>query len=97
MPVLARLLMVWVEGNREVRDETGLTGSFEVTLTWTPDRISRQPLDASPDIGRAIEAIDPHGPSLFTAVREQLGLKLEPAKRSIDVVVIDGADHPSEN
>jgi uncharacterized protein (TIGR03435 family) len=46
MPVLARLLMVWDQDRREIRDETGLTGSFEATLLWTPDRV------APPAIGR---------------------------------------------
>jgi uncharacterized protein (TIGR03435 family) len=95
MPVLARLLMLWVEGRREVRDETGLTGSFEVTLNWTPDRVPQQPLDAPPEIGRAVAAIDPNGPSLLTAVQEQLGLKLESIKGPVDVVVIDHVEQPT--
>jgi uncharacterized protein (TIGR03435 family) len=89
------LLMLWVEGRREVRDETGLTGSFEVTLNWTPDRFPQQPLDAPPEIGRAVAAIDPNGPSLLTAVQEQLGLKLESIKGPVDVVVIDHVEQPT--
>lgn len=95
MPVLARLLMLWVEGRREVRDQTGLQGSFQVTLTWTPDRISRQPLDAPAEIGGAIAAIDPHGPSLLTALQEQLGLKLDARKEQVEVVMIDHAEEPT--
>jgi uncharacterized protein (TIGR03435 family) len=95
MPVLARYLMFSVEGRREVRDETGLTGSFEVRLNWTPDRVQQQPLDAPSEIGRAVAAIDPNGPSLLTAVQEQLGLKLEPTKRPVDAVVIDHVEQPT--
>ena len=77
MAELAGTLAVWADG-RDVRDRTGLTGTFDVDLTWTPDRLGPLPLNAPPDLVRAREAIDPNGPSLFTAVQEQLGLKLEP-------------------
>ena len=67
-----------------VVDETGLTGRFEVKLIWTPDD---RPV---PD--------DQRGPSVFTAVQEQLGLKLEPRKGPMDVMIIDHAEKvPVEN
>ncbi len=97
MPMLARLLRLWVEGFREVRDETGLTGSFEVALNWTPDLIGRQPADAPLEIGRAPVVIDPNGPSLFTAVQEQLGLKLASQRGQVEVVVVDHAEQPTDN
>jgi uncharacterized protein (TIGR03435 family) len=65
--------------DRIVIDKTGLTGEYEIELTWAPD--------GQPDAG----------PSIFTAVQEQLGLKLEPAKAPLDVVVIDHLERPSEN
>ena len=96
MAQLAGTLGLWVDG-REVRDRTGLTGAFDVDLTWTPDRLGPLPLNAPPELVRAREAIDPNGPSLFTAVQEQLGLKLEPKKDKVDVLVIDRIEHPTED
>jgi uncharacterized protein (TIGR03435 family) len=95
MPVLARLLMVWDESRREVRDETGLQGSFEVALLWTPDRVAPLQNDAPADVARAVAGIDPNGASLNTALQEQLGLKLEPRKEPIQVLVVDRAEKPS--
>jgi uncharacterized protein (TIGR03435 family) len=85
LPNLVRMLSSTVE--RVVRDRTGLTGTFDVELRWAPDRVapgdavSASPLDDQP--------------SIFTAVQEQLGLRLESTKEAMDVVVIDGAMHPT--
>jgi len=67
---------------RVVIDKTGLTGVYDVDLTWA--------WHDEPGSGD-------NGPSIFTALQEQLGLKLEPAKAPIDVVVIDHIERPSEN
>jgi uncharacterized protein (TIGR03435 family) len=80
-----------VRQERLVFDRTGLAGRFAFHLVWTPDRI---PTEAPPP---GIPPIDPNGPSLFTALQEQLGLKLEPAKRSVDVLVIDSIERPTED
>lgn len=79
------------ELNRKVFDRTGLNGLFNVRLTWTPDPLPPGPLppDAPP--------IDPNGPSLFTAVQEQLGLTLESTTGPVDVVVIDSVERPEPN
>jgi uncharacterized protein (TIGR03435 family) len=69
---------------RQVVDRTSLTGAFDVDLEWTPDSSGAAP---SPNA----EA------SIFTAIQEQLGLKLEPSIASLDVVVIDSAERPVEN
>jgi uncharacterized protein (TIGR03435 family) len=65
-----------------VVDKTGLTDTYDITLRWSPAEVGSS--DASL-------------PSLFTALREQLGLKLEYNKNPIDVVVIDHIDKPSAN
>jgi uncharacterized protein (TIGR03435 family) len=63
---------------RLVIDKTGITGEYDIDLTWARDS-------------------DSEGPSIFTALEEQLGLKLETAKAMADVVVIDHIERPSEN
>jgi len=74
---------------RFVVDRTGLTGNWEFELTYTPEIRGNAPAgaDAPP--------IDANGPSLFTAVQEQLGLKLEATKGPVDVVVIDSIEKPA--
>jgi uncharacterized protein (TIGR03435 family) len=69
---------------RPVLDKTGLRGSYDFTLSWTPDY-------GGPP------APDSNGVGLFTAIQEQLGLKLEPQKAPIQILVIDHAEKPSEN
>ena len=75
MTMLATLLARF-ELHGIVLDQTGLKGTYSVDLEWTP---ANAPVDATP------------GPSLFTAVQEQLGLKLEARKGPVDVMVIDSA------
>jgi uncharacterized protein (TIGR03435 family) len=71
-----------------VLDKTGLTGKYDIKLEWARD--------TGPSVGNAT-ADNASGPSIFTAVQEQLGLKLQPAKAPVDVIVIDHVEHPSEN
>ncbi len=72
-----------------VIDLTGLPGRYEVNLQWTPDANRPTPLDDDLSAAR---------PSLFTAVQEQLGLRLESRKGPLDVLVVDHAEQmPSEN
>jgi len=68
---------------RLVIDRTNLTGRYDIRLQWMPDESAAQPGES--------------GPSLFTAVREQLGLRLEPAKAPVEVLVIDHAEKPTAN
>jgi bla regulator protein BlaR1 len=87
---LASSLSMFV--GRVVLDRTGLTGPFDINLTWTPDQMPQRPPGA-PDP----PPLDPSGPSIFTAVQEQLGLKLDSQRGPVDVLVIDRAEHPSPN
>ena len=78
--------------DRPVVDKTGLAGKFDFDLNWTPDATQFAGLNIHASPGD-----DPKAwPDLFTAVQTQLGLKLEPAKASIEVFVVDGAEKPSE-
>jgi uncharacterized protein (TIGR03435 family) len=81
---------------RIVVDKTGLDGSWDLNLTWTPDNMPQRPPGA-PDPQINGVPIDPNGPSLFTAVVEQLGLKLDSQKGPVKVLVIDKAEKPVEN
>jgi uncharacterized protein (TIGR03435 family) len=74
---------------RFVIDKTGLTDRFDFNLGWTPDRL---PTTAPPP---GIPPVDPNGPTLVTALQEQLGLKVKPAKGPVDVLVIDSVEHPT--
>lgn len=87
--------------NRPVTDETHLTGSYNFTLMWTPGQeegglsaiIARLP----PDVQAQIPGVDPNGPSIFTALQEQLGLRLDARKVPAEIYVIDQVLKPSEN
>lgn len=73
---------------RMVFDRTELVGKFDVDLQWTPEQAQRPgDLDLPPS--------DLNGPSIFTAVREQLGLKLESVKGPVEVLVIDSVEQPT--
>jgi uncharacterized protein (TIGR03435 family) len=66
---------------RVVVNKTGLDGGYDFTLDYAPD-------GADPSDTR---------PSIFTALEEQLGLKLEPARGPVDVIVVDHIERPTEN
>ena len=78
-----------------MRDRTGLAGYFDLDLRWTPERSTAGPFDAPRPTVPA--AVDTTGPSLFTALQEQLGLKLESSKDLVDILVIDHAEKPTED
>jgi uncharacterized protein (TIGR03435 family) len=89
MTALAMNLSIWV--NRVVLDRTGLTGDFDLDLHWTPDQLP----PGFPPPGIVMPPVDPNGPSIFTALQEQLGLKLESARGPVEVLVIDHAERPT--
>jgi uncharacterized protein (TIGR03435 family) len=80
-----RSLASTLEGqvHRTVIDKTGLAGSYDLTLKWSPEDDPNPQTDSPP--------------SIFTALQEQLGLKLQPAKGPVETLVVDHAEMPSEN
>ena len=80
---------------RIVLDRTGLAGTYDIELTWTPDQMPRPAGDGPPPQINGV-AIDPNGPSLFTAVQEQLGLKLDSQRGPVELLVVDRAEKPVE-
>jgi uncharacterized protein (TIGR03435 family) len=80
--------------DRPVVDQTGLTGKYNFTLTWTPDdsqyfRTGMKPVQPS--------ATADTPPDLFTAINQQMGMRLRPARVPVDVLVIDHVEKPSAN
>jgi uncharacterized protein (TIGR03435 family) len=91
MDMLAQILTPYV--GRGVIDKTGLTGYYNLTLKWTPE-VGNAGV-APPVLPPGTLPLDPDAPNLFTAVQEQLGLKLESARAPLDVVVIDHLEKPT--
>ena len=91
--------MLSAQLGRTVVDKTGLTGNYDYTLKWTPDDDApamARPDETAPSPNGGTEQ-NPSGPSLFTALEEQLGLKLESSKGPGDVIVIDHIELPTPN
>ena len=76
------------EMQRPVVDASGIPGTFNFKLEWTAQE---DPLSKPPD------ANETAGPSIFTALQEQLGLKLESGKGPVEIIVVDHAEKPTEN
>jgi uncharacterized protein (TIGR03435 family) len=96
MPAFTRLLTLQV--GRPVVDKTGLTGKYDLNMKWEEDENGPLARMANSDAGAsAVPATDPVGGSLFTAIQEQLGLKLEPGKGPVEIIVIDHVEKPSGN
>ena len=79
--------------DKPVIDRTGLTGPFDIHLQWTPEDAN----PAAPADPTQPTILPETGPTIFTALREQLGLELKPAKGPVTVLVVDTVDRPSEN
>lgn len=82
---------------RQIIDQTGLTGGFDIDLTYTPDALSAAALanrqgPPPPQAG----LVDPHGPTLFQALQDQLGLKVEARKQALEMMVVDSIEPPTE-
>jgi uncharacterized protein (TIGR03435 family) len=76
-----------------VLDKTGLTGAYDFTLEWVPDTATT----SSPDVRNTVTLPGIPVASLFSALEQQLGLKLEPGKSPIEIMVIDHVERPSGN
>jgi len=91
MPTFAQLMRERV--GRQVIDRTGLAGTYDLELKWSSDLGLQQ----SPAGAAGASELTPDGLSLFTALQEQLGLRLQPDRGPVDVVVIDSAEPPTPN
>ena len=74
-------------------DRTGLIGTFDIDLKWTPDN----PFTDRTQSAAPTTSVDGNEPPLFTAIQEQLGLTLERTKGPVDVLVIDHVERPTAN
>lgn len=92
---LASMLAYQAEtAGRPVVDKTGLIGNFDYSLKWTPDRMAAT-VKVSDNVTTADTGAS--GPLLFTALQDQLGLKLESQKAPVEILVIDHVEPPSAN
>lgn len=85
------------ELGRRVIDKTGLTGKYNFELEWTPGESSPEAPGPVPPGAELPPPPAPNGPSVFTALPEQLGLRLESQKGPVEIFVVDRAEKPSEN
>jgi uncharacterized protein (TIGR03435 family) len=93
MPLAALWRFVSQQAGRAVVDRSGLTGNFDFELRWTPEAFANRETSAVVNGN----TIDPNGPSLFTAIQEQLGLKLDAQRGPVEMLVVERIDRPTEN
>jgi uncharacterized protein (TIGR03435 family) len=91
-PMSQAATMMMNQAGRPVVDRTGLTGNWQFMMTFAQERPVGAP---APPNEQTLP--DPNAPSFFTALQEQLGLKLESTKAPFDVTVIDAVDHPMDD
>jgi uncharacterized protein (TIGR03435 family) len=78
---------------RIVVDKTGLTGNYDFEITYTPDQMPN--FNGAPGTPPGVPPIDPNGPSLSTALQEQLGLKVESQRGPVTMFVVDKVSPPT--
>jgi uncharacterized protein (TIGR03435 family) len=97
---MSLVLLLSFQLERPVLDQTGLKGNYDISLHWTPDESptarSNGPANGNPGTDNTAPP-ESLGPSIFTAIQEQLGLKLESTKGPVEIIVIDHVERPSEN
>jgi uncharacterized protein (TIGR03435 family) len=76
---------------RVVIDKTGMTGKYDITLEWTPDEYQLS------QWGEERDTASDSGPTIFSALEEQLGLKLVSSRGPVEMLVIEKAEKPTEN
>jgi uncharacterized protein (TIGR03435 family) len=93
MPVSQLVTLLAQQTGRQVVDQTGLKGNYDFTLEYKSDvGLGGAPIPAATDA-----AADAGGTSIFTAIQDQLGLKLDSTKGPVDTITIDSIEQPSEN
>jgi uncharacterized protein (TIGR03435 family) len=97
IPIASLLPPLTQQLERTVLDKTGLKGTYDITLLWTPEDQAPMPNGAEGNRQGSGPAADSSGASIFTAIQEQLGLKLESQKGQVEGLVIDHVERPSEN
>ena len=91
IPLTSLVAMLSRQLHRTVLDKTGLAGNYDIKLKWTPE-------DTSASAGSGVtDSQTDAGPSIFSALQEQLGLRLQSTKGPVDTLIIDHAEKPSEN
>jgi len=95
---ISQLDALSLNSGRVVFDKTNLAGKYDIRLEYTPELPQFQgPPGGAPPGAPPLPPIDPNGPSLFTAVQEQLGLKLESQRGPVETMAIDHIERPSDN
>lgn len=100
MPIRSLAEALSEQLGRQVVDGTGLEGNYDLKLEWTPENQTATlggVGDASHDAANPLSVPDSTGVSIFAAIQEQLGLKLERRKGPVEILVIDHVERPSEN
>jgi len=93
MPISQLTGMLTNQTGRVVFDKTNLTGNWDFLLKYQFEQRGGQPLPP----GINLPPPDPDAPSLYTAIQEQLGMKLESAKAPVEMTIIDSIEHPTED
>jgi uncharacterized protein (TIGR03435 family) len=99
IPISGLVRFLGFQLHSTVLDKTGLTGKYDINMTWAPDEtdgMMRPPDGGASGTGNPAPPTTT-GPSIFTALEEQLGLKLEAHKEPGEIIVIDHIEQPSAN
>ena len=96
-PIAQFVTLLGNQLGRPVIDKTGLSGGYDIELAFMPEGGRGGPAGTPPPGAPPLPPIDPDAPSLFTAIQEQLGLKLESERGPVDVIVIDSVQQPTED